>query len=185
MDKLWLTFRWYVSWFDVHLITAVIATKKWWDSIEVREGRKIIETEWKWLRHNNTGSTIKASFTVYSCYCMSEPCSYLHGKLWKFQPCTKGRVNDPFPDRALQELGRRRWNWVERSEKEHKKIGGTKSKNNCPIHLKRSLLHICAPLLPAWRSYDSHLKVHDCTSHARRVQYCSGALPDGALQKKW
>ena len=40
---------------------------------------KNIETEWKCLRHNNTGSTIKTRVTVYSCYCISEPYSYLHG----------------------------------------------------------------------------------------------------------
>ena len=44
--------------------------------------------------------------------------------------------------------------------------------------LKWSLLHICAPPLPAWRSYDSHLKENDCTSHASRMQNCSDSLPD-------
>ena len=39
-----------------------------------QKGEEDIETEWRCLRHNNTGSTIKARVTVYSCYCTSEPC---------------------------------------------------------------------------------------------------------------
>ena len=51
-----------------------------------QRGEKDIETEWKYLRHNNTGSTINT--------CMENYENSSHA-------CTKGRVNDPFPDRAV------------------------------------------------------------------------------------
>ena len=113
---------------------------------------KDIETEWKYLRHNITGSTINTYMENYE--------NSRHAQ----------RVESII--HFLIELYR---NWGEDSETEwrgpKKKIGGTKSKSNCPIHLKWSLLHICAPpYLHGEAVYDSrHLKVHDCTSHAKRM----------------
>ena len=65
-------------------------------------------------------------------------------------------------------------NWGEDSETEwrglKKKIGGTKSKSNCPIFLKRSLLHICAPPLPAleelWFTFESSWLHQPCKETA-------------------
>ena len=82
----------------------------------------------------------------------------------------------------------RNWERRERKCEQNKikhKTGGVKSTGvTDSIFLKRSLLHICAPPLPGWRCYDSYLKVHDCTSHARKMQYCSDSLPDGVLQRQ-
>ena len=51
--------------------------------------------------------------------------------------------------------------------KQNMKIGGTNSKGNYLEMI--DVVHLCAPHLPAWRSFDPHLKNHDRTGHARRM----------------
>ena len=78
-------------------------------------------------------------------------------------------------------------NWGEDSEtemsekvKQNMKIGGTNSKGN---YLEMIIVaHLCAPPLPAWRSYDSHLKF--IIAPAMQGE-CSNVVMIHFLMKNW
>ena len=125
-----------------------------------QRGEKDIETEWKYLRHNNTGSTIKATVNcLYSCYCISEPSSYLHGNYESSSHAQRVESMIHFLIelyRNWREDSETEWRCHYKSETKHTKTGGTK-RVSVQFFLWCSLLHICAPPLPAWRSYDSYI----------------------------
>ena len=90
-----------------------------------QRGEEDTETEWKCLRHNNTGSTINTCI------------EYLNPTL-TFMENYENSNHDQRVESCIHFLYR---NWREDSETEwrgqEKKIGGTKSKSNCLVHLKR------------------------------------------------
>ena len=160
------------AWFDIRLITAAIA-KKWSfpGALQKSEkGRKIIELSGSVgdiTARQELLSIVATAHLSRALTCMENYDNSSHA--WSVQSQKVQSIIH-----LLMECYR---NWGENSEtawdvrkwvKQTMKIGGTNSKGN---YLEMIVVvYLCAPPLPAWRSYGSHLKLHDCTSHARRIQ---------------
>ena len=53
--------------------------------------------------------------------------------------------------------------------------------SSCPFFSETALAAHLSPTL--YLHEEAVVQIHDCTSHTRRMQYCSDSLPDEALQK--